>query len=107
MSRVLLAWTERKNETFISVFATTAERSPITVIAEAPMAESSMAAKKPPCTTPAGFKNRSSTRACHTVRPGFRLIHAGHPEGQITVRGNLQRHVARLLVSETDKRFRY
>jgi hypothetical protein len=37
------------------------------------MAESSMAAKKPPCTTPAGFKNRSSTRARHTVRPGTDL----------------------------------
>jgi len=63
----------RMKDTFISVLATITRRSATMVTAEAPMAESSMAARNPPCTMPAGFKKRSSALACHTVRPGTDL----------------------------------
>jgi len=69
----------RRNDTFISVLATNTLRSFTIVTAEAPMAESTMAERKPPCIMPAGFKNRSSTFICQTVVPGTDLSEQTKP----------------------------
>ena len=63
----------RKKDTFISALATFALRPRSAVTALAPMEESNMAAKKPPCTMPAGLAKRSSARISHTVAPGTDL----------------------------------
>ena len=65
--------TGRRKLIFISVLATLTLCSPAPVTADAPMAESSIAARKPPWTRPAGLRNRSSTRMVHTVVPGTDL----------------------------------
>ncbi len=48
-----------------------------------------MAPRNPPWTMPAGLAKRSSARILQTVLPGIGLVHAGHPQGQFAVGGDL------------------
>src|SRR5664280_1281207 len=58
---------------FISVLAMLDLRSRSVVTTEAPIAESAMAARNPPCTMPAGLRKRSSTCMVQTETPGWLL----------------------------------
>ena len=59
--------------TFISTLAVNTLRPLAHVTVAAPIAESQNAPRKPPCSTPAGFTNRSSTCMRQRVRPGTDL----------------------------------
>ena len=62
-----------QQEIFISVLTTEAFRPSRAVTAEAPIAESAIAARNPPWIRPAGLAIRSSAVMAHTVTPGADL----------------------------------